>query len=222
MSYKTIPDEDDGFGQLIPLCREYTLSRVNRQSRAFAAILGGTIIGSVIEVQIVKMLDQYGLDVAVPSPNERERTSYVMISRRKSRFVDEFIFPKPNADHVQNYSLNFTNLEDENLAWNSRRPASWKLVQPMLENSTSNKETSADTLSITPSQASLFAQRTKRSWNVLPANSSHGGALPTAVSKKVTRMVRHHDQDERQPDAALHWDTIRTVLLKALDKIRVL
>ena len=31
----------------------------------------------------------------------------------------------------------------------------------------------------------------------------------------VTRMVRHYDQDERQPDAALHWDTIRQVLLKA-------
>ena len=25
MSYKTRPDEDDGFGQIIPLCREYTL-----------------------------------------------------------------------------------------------------------------------------------------------------------------------------------------------------
>ena len=29
MSYKTRPDEDDGFGQITPLCREYTLSRVN-------------------------------------------------------------------------------------------------------------------------------------------------------------------------------------------------
>ena len=33
-----------------------------------------------------------------------------------------------------------------------------------------------------------------------------------------TRMVRHYDQDERQPDAALHWDTIRQVLLKAFAK----
>ena len=50
MSYKTRPDEDDGFGHLIQLCREYTLSRVNPQCRAFAAILAGTIIGPVIEV----------------------------------------------------------------------------------------------------------------------------------------------------------------------------
>ena len=35
MNCKTRPDEDDGFGQIIPLCREYKLSRVRPQSRAF-------------------------------------------------------------------------------------------------------------------------------------------------------------------------------------------
>ena len=34
----------------------------------------------------------------------------------------------------------------------------------------------------------------------------------------VTRMVRHYDQDERQLDAALHGDTMRPVLLKAVAK----
>ena len=31
----------------------------------------------------------------------------------------------------------------------------------------------------------------------------------------MTILVRRDDQDERQPDAALHWNTIRPVLLKA-------
>ena len=66
------------------------------QSRVFAAIPGGTLMGPVIEVQIVKILDQYGLEIAIPSLNERERTSYVMISRQKSRFVDEI--------HIHNVS----------------------------------------------------------------------------------------------------------------------
>ena len=52
----------------------------------------------------------------------------------------------------------------------------------------------------------------------MPANSSCGGALSTAVSKMVTRMVRHYDQDERQSDAPLHWDATRPVLLKAFAK----
>ena len=31
----------------------------------------------------------------------------------------------------------------------------------------------------------------------------------------VTRLMRHYDQEERQSDAAIHWDTIRPILLKA-------
>ena len=93
MSYKTRPDEDDGFEQIIPLCREYTLSPVNPQSRAFEAIPGGTLVGPVIEVQIVEILCQYGLEIAIPSPTDRQRTSYGMISRGKSQFVDEVHIP---------------------------------------------------------------------------------------------------------------------------------
>ena len=67
MSYKTRPDEDDGFGQIIPFCRQkHAFSSIPTQSRAFAAIPGGTIIGPVIEVQIVKILDQYGLEIVSP------------------------------------------------------------------------------------------------------------------------------------------------------------
>ena len=32
----------------------------------------------------------------------------------------------------------------------------------------------------------------------------------------VTKRERHFDQDERQTDAAVHWDSMRPVLLKAL------
>ena len=63
------------------------------QSTAFAASPGGTIIGPVIEIQIVKMIDQYGLEFAIPSPNDTERTSYVLISREKSRYVDDVHIP---------------------------------------------------------------------------------------------------------------------------------
>ena len=52
---------------------------------------------------------------------------------------------------------------------------------------TASKETCADTLSISPSQASFFTERTiptkERKWKVIPANSSYGGALSKQVSK---------------------------------------
>ena len=68
---------------------------------------------------------------------------------------------------------------------------------------TGNKETCADIVSISPSQASFITQRT------IPA---------IAISKMVTKMVRHHKQDEQQSDAALHWDTMRPVLLSTISQ----
>ena len=71
-------------------------------------------------------------------------------------------------------------------------------------------------------QASFYTQRTipttKKKWEIIPVKSSYGGALSAAVFKMVTRMVRHHDQDEGPLDASLHWDAIRQVLLKAIAK----
>ena len=52
-------------------------------------------------------------------------------------------------------------------------------------------------------------------WIAIDANPSHGGALSIQVSKMVTKMVRHHDQDEPEQDGSYHWDTVGSVLLKA-------
>ena len=131
LSYKTRLDEDDGFGQLIPLCREFSLSRVNPQSRAFAAILVETIIGPVIDVQIVKILDQYGLEIATPSLLWW-RTDILChdFQRQESVFGCNFTFPVPHSDLVQNYSLNFRNQKEGDLAWDGPIEATRKLVHP--------------------------------------------------------------------------------------------
>ena len=193
---KISPHDDDGFGQLTQLCRECTLSRVKIQSRAFAAIPGGTIIGPVIEVQIVKILDQYGLEIAIPSPfPSPTRTSCVMISRGTCRFVDDVHIP--NAELRSSAEL--LSEVQKSGGGESCLAQSKTSIQETgavhVTSQTNNKETCADTLSITPSQASLFTRRTipttERKWKAIPANSSYGGALSIAVSKMVTRMGRH-------------------------------
>ena len=73
MKYKTRLDEDDGWGRIVRLCREYTFSRAHSESRVFAAILGGTFIGPVIKVQIVKIVGQRGRDF-IPSTLKHETT----------------------------------------------------------------------------------------------------------------------------------------------------
>ena len=81
-----------------------------------------------------------------------------------------------------------------------------------------NKETCANSVS-NPLRDSLFKKTIiptkRRTWVVVDANRSHGGDLSIQVSQMVTKMVRHHDQDEREEDGSHHWDTVRLVLLKA-------
>ena len=49
----------------------------------------GTIIGPISEVHIVKILDEYGLEVAIPSLCKPGDVTYVVISRETERFVNE-------------------------------------------------------------------------------------------------------------------------------------
>ena len=132
----------------------------------------------------------------------------------------KFIFPMPNSDPVQNCSLNFRR-QEENLAWHSRRRASKRLVRPMFQVRLASRK-----LVRTPS-AFLPAKRPfPHKEPFLRPKGSEQLFLPILrmelckhrSPKMVTRMVRHNDQDERQSDAALHWDTIRPVLLKSCAK----
>ena len=161
MSYKTRPNEDDGFGEIIPLCREYTLSRVNPQSRAFAAISGGTIIGPVIEVHIVTW-NRYS------------------ISKQTKTDILCYI---PNAEL-------------------SRRLAQGNLLRPLL-------------------QVVLPGHRMRTPSASLPAERlcSHKEPFlrPRGIGKLFLSFLRMEElcQQRSQSDAAVHWGTTRTVLLKA-------
>ena len=89
MQYKIRPDGDDGWSTITPTCREHTFSRSFPKSHVLAAIHQGTIIGPVLEVQIVKILDGYGIEITIPSISHLVGTSYVVITRETERFVNE-------------------------------------------------------------------------------------------------------------------------------------
>ena len=189
MKYKTKLDEDDGFGQIIPWCREYTLSRVDPQSRAYAAIPEGTIVGPVIEVHIVEVLDNFGLEIGIPSPNNPRRTSYVLISRWKSRFVDELHMP--NARHTLTSAellSEHENAKESELCLAQSKTSSGKLVAASVASRSSTRKLDADPISVSASAVHLYTKRTihttERKWTSIPANSSYGGgSLSIAISK---------------------------------------
>ena len=148
MNYKTRPDEDAGFGQIIPFCGEYTLSRVNPES-------------------LQQFLEEQLLDLSLKFRSD------VLISRGKSRFVDEV--------HILDAELRSSaelltepqksgggmSCEVKSKTGNQETGATHVSSQ------TGNMGTCANSLSIPSSQASLFTQRTipttKRKWKVIPA-----------------------------------------------------
>ena len=138
-----------------------------------------------------------------------------MISRGKSRFVDEVRIPSAKLRSSAELLSELQKAEGGESCLAQSKTGFQETGAAHVASQTSIKETCADTLSVSPS---FFTQRTipttERKWKVILANSSHGGALSIAVSKMVTRMVRHITT-KMNDNLTQHWDTIRPVLLKA-------
>ena len=59
------------------------------QAKPLGAIPACTIKGPISEVLIVKILDEYGVEVAIPSICKPGDVTYVVISREAERFVNK-------------------------------------------------------------------------------------------------------------------------------------
>ena len=140
------------------------------QPRAYAAIPERTIIGPDIEVHIVKMLDNLGLEIAIPSPKKPRRTSYVLISKRQSRFVDELHIPKVGHD-VTSAVWTCKRKRKRTFLGNNR---SENLVATSVASHSSTRKLDADPFSVSSSPVRLFTEgtisTTERKWQNTPAN----------------------------------------------------
>ena len=75
------------------------------------------------------------------------------------------------------------------------------------------KETRADSVFLVPNKASLYIRRiittNEKKWITIHAHSRKVEELAMSISKAVTTMLRHFDQDERQTDGSRHWESIK-------------
>ena len=179
------------------LCGENILNSGSySKTRALAAVPAGTSIGPVIEVHIVKILDEYGLEVAIPSLCKPGDITYVVISRETERFVNE------NHNHKEEFRSSnelLGNLqESERNASYEERKATTRFKETWA--APSMKETRAGSLSPIPNKASLYTRRTipteEKKWITVHAHSRYGGDLAVSISKTVTTMLRHFDREE--------------------------
>ena len=192
-------------GDPIPICREYKLLRANPQSRACAAILGETIFGPVIEVHVVQVFGTQGLEIEIPSPNNLKRTSWGSdIQRKESHTLTsaELLSEQKKRKKVH-------------IAWRNRRLALRKLVRPLILAPGNWMRTLSVFL---PAQCSAHKESyTRRNGNGTLFQLIHRtkeDLLQQGSPKMVTRSVRHSVQEERQSDAAVHWDQTRPKLLR--------
>ena len=76
---------------------------------------------------------------------------------------------------------------------------------------------SSNPASIHPKAKSIYIKKEifkeDRIWTIIPGcQHCTRNSFETRISKCVTNLVRHHDQDEREADGAMHWDVILPVL----------
>ena len=155
MSCKTKHVEDDGFWTVDSVMQRIYVFSSKPPIQSLCSNSWRNNIGPISEVQIEKIIDQYGLAIAIPSTNDTQRTLYVLISRGKSRFVDEIDIP--NAELRSSAELLSERQKSE-----GAEPCLTKSKTGTLETGavhvtspTSINETCADTLSISPSTASV-------------------------------------------------------------------
>ena len=59
----------------------------------------------------------------------------------------------------------------------------------------------------------------ERKWNDIPAYKyCKGNTFQAGISKLDMRLVRHYDQDERETDGAVHWNSMGSKLQTAFQK----
>ena len=79
---------NDGFGGKTGACREYSLPHDHQDSELVALIGGHTKIGPVLHVKTFCCLDQYGIEIQVPSTSGDGPTSWIIMSRGPNRHVE--------------------------------------------------------------------------------------------------------------------------------------
>ena len=99
--FRTIHDLNDGSGGKAGSCREYTLSR-DQDSELIGWIRGHTRIGPVRQVRAICCLDQYGIEIQVPSTPRNGSYSWIVISRGPNRYVDD---PPQHVEMVSSTSV---------------------------------------------------------------------------------------------------------------------
>ena len=175
--------------------------RAESDSRIYAAISERTIIGPVLQVHIIQFLGTYGIEIQIPSTTTEERNSWA------ASWMSYLTEIQDTIPRVMNYFWKDLLQRKANLVLQS-----W-----------SNRGISCDAVYISDESSVLFKRcyscwRKELEWHSCLRIFQRSLSLSAEISKLVMRLVRHYDQDERETDGAVHWNSMVPKLRKAFQK----
>ena len=153
----------------------------------------------------MKVVDNCGFEIEIPSPSRENQSSWVLICRGISKFLSE-LHRQGRNHNVRSSELLKERGEAEGIARLSAETSS-------------TEETRAKSFR-NPLEPICFWKEiipvNERKWISIPVNTSlRKDDLSALICKMAMRMMRHRDQDERDNDGAVHWDTMIPKLLRA-------
>ena len=219
---RTVLHVDDEFGDGTPVCREFTCSRADSDSRLFVDIRERRIIGPVLLVPLSKFLGNYGMEIQIIHDFAYTHVRG-NICRGQNRFVEEVPHLEPGPNPTSKDLL-----RDSVIAKGNESCAT-ELNQSRIEETHATQE-------LVPTGPVYNVKETirtrERKWIDIPVNKFYKEyGFSAEISKSVMRLGRHFDQNEREDP--LGFDRIKTtkcvpeawklrILRLGLGKIRLL
>ena len=151
--------------------------------------LGGTVPGPVVAVRVALLLGHHGIEVVISSISKLFRSSWVVISGGRHRFVHELYTLRSTYFHTSSELLAAQAIAKES------EPCSTILEESHKEETRSKPAGPFDTTYFTKVEMPMK----ERKWTELT-----GRNLSTDTSKVVMRLVRHTDQDEQESNGEVH------------------
>ena len=201
---------DNGFGGYTLACREFSHPRNDPRSKVFAAIPGGTNIGPVVQVRVAFLLNNYGIEIEIPSPSRPKMKSWVVICRGRNRFVNELHVHKPV---YYNTSSELLGEEDSVKRHEPRdKTRSHQALRELVRNL-------HGPLILRHSFPKVEFKITPRKWiSITACPELKGKTFSADVSTYVLRLVHHYEQEEQESDT-IYFRTWRMHLgMKFSDK----
>ena len=201
MSYKTILDVGDGFGDRTPACRENTLPREDQNSGIYATRAGQTTIGPVLQAHIFRYLGMSGIEIQIRSTTTKDLASWVVICRGINRYVEELHQRSRPQSHKFWIAIGKICCKrkrtwfDKDGAINEHRGNSCEAVEK------------SDESSVQVIRRSYSCWRKEMEWHSWLSTIQRKYFWSRSL-KIGTEIVRHDDYLERETDGAVHWKSM--------------